>query len=168
MNNGPYFHNFDIPKTVRMEPDTINVFFYPGAARPQICRQSAGYDPYVPSVLFLTHFFPHGGKIGQLKNSGFFTEYGFATERPSSPYYRSDGYWRGPIWAPSTMLILDGLARCGEMEFVKDAARRFADMVKRSGFAENFDALTGEGLRDCAYTWTSSVFLILAHDYLED
>ena len=106
--------------------------------------------------------------IGQLKNSGFFTEYGFATERPVSPFYRSDGYWRGPIWAPSTMLILDGLARCGETEFVKDAAKRFSDMVKRSGFAENFDALTGEGLRDRAYTWTSSVFLILAHDYLED
>ena len=73
MNNGPYFHNFDIPETVHMEPDTINVFFYPGAARPQICRQSAGYDPYVPSVLFLTHFFPHGGKTGQLNSMASLT-----------------------------------------------------------------------------------------------
>jgi hypothetical protein len=28
--------------------------------------------------------------------------------------------------------------------------------------AENFDALTGEGLCDRAYTWTASVFQILA------
>ena len=68
INNGPYFHNFDIPKSVKMEPDTINVFFYPGAARPQICRQAARFDPYIPSVLFLTHFFPHGPELGR-KNS---------------------------------------------------------------------------------------------------
>ena len=65
INNGPYFHSLDIPDTVKMEPDTINVFFYPGAARPQVCRQAARYDPYVPSVLFLTHFFPHGNALGR-------------------------------------------------------------------------------------------------------
>jgi len=27
---------------------------------------------------------------------------------------------------------------------------------------ENYDALTGRGLRDPAYTWTCSVFLLLA------
>lgn len=32
--------------------------------------------------------------------------------------------------------------------------------------AENFDALTGKPLRDQAYTWTASVFLVLAHEYL--
>jgi hypothetical protein len=38
-------------------------------------------------------------------------------------------------------------------------------MVNLSGMAENFDALTGAGLRDRAFTWTSSVFLILGHEY---
>jgi hypothetical protein len=28
-----------------------------------------------------------------------------------------------------------------------------------------FNALTGKGLRDRAYTWTSSVFMILAHEF---
>ena len=45
-------------------------------------------------------------------------------------------------------------------------ARRFLKMVEKSGCAENFDALTGEGLRDRAYTWTSSITLLLAEDYL--
>ncbi|CAH8709735.1 hypothetical protein M5W83_04700 [Paenibacillus thiaminolyticus] len=95
----------------------------------------------------------------------FFTPHGFATESIGSPAYEPDGYWRGPIWAPVMMLLLDGLARCGEEELAAEAARRFCDMSARSGMAENFDALTGEGLRDRAFTWTSSVFLMLAHEY---
>ena len=104
--------------------------------------------------------------ISVLKSERFYTEYGLATEAIDSDVYDSDGYWRGPIWAPSTLLLIDGLVNCGEKEFAKDIAKKFCDMVAKSGCAENFDALTGEGLRDKAYTWTSSVFLILAHDYL--
>jgi hypothetical protein len=32
--------------------------------------------------------------------------------------------------------------------------------------AENFNALTGAPLRDRAHTWSASVFVILAHEYL--
>lgn len=34
------------------------------------------------------------------------------------------------------------------------------------GFAENYNAVTGESLRDRAYTWTSSGVFILAEEYL--
>jgi len=96
----------------------------------------------------------------------FLTNHGLATERLRSPYYQADGYWRGPIWAPSTLLLVDGLNAVGEVAFAQELSRRFCAMVDHSGMAENFDALTGEGLRDRAYSWTSSVFLILAHEYL--
>jgi len=105
--------------------------------------------------------------IAGLKEEGrFLTEHGLATESLRSPLYQSDGYWRGPIWAPSTMIMVDGLAAAGEIEFARELSRRFCDMAARSGMAENYDAITGNGLRDRAYTWTSSVFLILAHEYL--
>ena len=65
VNNGPYFENFDIPKTVKMEPDTINVFFYPGAARPRVCRTGARFDAIIPSILFLTHYLPDGPPLSQ-------------------------------------------------------------------------------------------------------
>ena len=105
--------------------------------------------------------------IAGLKEDGrFLTEYGLATESPRSSWYQPDGYWRGPIWAPSTMLIVDGLMSLGEKSLAREIARRFCDMAARNGMAENFDALTGVGLRDMAYTWTSSVFLILAHEYV--
>ncbi len=65
INNGPYFWSFDIPKTVQMEPDTINVFFYPGPARSRVCRKSILFDELIPSVLFLTHFLPDGPRLSQ-------------------------------------------------------------------------------------------------------
>ncbi|HIU75335.1 MAG TPA: glycogen debranching protein [Candidatus Pelethocola excrementipullorum] len=104
--------------------------------------------------------------IKVLYGNKFYTDYGFATESPDSVFYRTDGYWRGPIWAPSTMILLDGLYQCGEKGLVREAADRFAAMVTEGGFAENFDALTGKGLRDRAYTWTSSAFLVMTHEYL--
>jgi glycogen debranching enzyme len=94
------------------------------------------------------------------------TEHGLATESPRSPHYQPDGYWRGPIWAPPTLLAVHGLWRLGQRGLARDLARRFCLLCERQGFAENFDALTGAGLRDRAYTWTSSVFLVLAREYV--
>ena len=94
---------------------------------------------------------------------GHLTEWGLATERTDSPNYREDGYWQGPIWGPSTYIAFTGLMRCGFDELADDIARRFCALCRKSGFAENFNALTGDSLCDPAYTWTSSVFLLLAH-----
>jgi hypothetical protein len=89
------------------------------------------------------------------------TEFGPATELPDSPHYEPDGYWRGPIWAPSTFIVVEGLRASGLPELAADVASRFRRLCERGGFAENFDALTGEGLRDRAYTWTAAVYLLL-------
>jgi hypothetical protein len=96
---------------------------------------------------------------------GHLTPYGLASELTSSAHYRADGYWRGPIWAPSTVLIEDGLRRSGCTDLADDVSGRFRALCERSGFAENFDAMTGGGLRDRAYTWTASGYLILAEAY---
>lgn len=103
--------------------------------------------------------------INNLKSSGLITPHGLATEPPNSPLYESDGYWRGPIWAPSTLLIVDGLSQMGEIELAQEIAKKFCVLCSESGFAENFDAQSGAGLRDRGYTWTASVFLILARYY---
>jgi putative isomerase len=96
-----------------------------------------------------------------ITTKGFLTEYGLATEQPDSPFYKEDGYWRGPIWAPTTMLLVDGLISSSKKEVALEIAKKFCTMAAKSGMAENYNALTGEGLRDPAFTWTSSVFLIL-------
>ena len=92
----------------------------------------------------------------------FVTEWGLATEHPQSDQYAADGYWRGPIWAPSTYIAVCGLERCGRSPLALDIARRFCRVCAHNGFSENFNAVTGEALRDRANTWTASVFLLLA------
>lgn len=107
------------------------------------------------------------------------TEFGLATERPDSPDYTPDGYWRGPIWAPVTVILIDGLLCCGEVGQAGDPAgqitslagqiaARFCRLVQRSGPAENFDALTGAPLRDSGYTWTASALLWLLQNPLKE
>jgi glycogen debranching enzyme len=95
------------------------------------------------------------------------TRFGLATERPTSTRYAADGYWRGPIWAPSTVLMEDGLRRAGHTDLADDISVRFRALCERSGFAENFDALSGAAQRDRAYTWTASAYLLLAAAHTE-
>ena len=91
------------------------------------------------------------------------TEHGLATEPVASPDYRADGYWRGPIWAPATALLEDGLRQSGAADLADLVVARFQALCERSGFAENFDAVSGAGLRDRAYTWTAAVHLMFGH-----
>lgn len=100
--------------------------------------------------------------IRRLQSDGFLTAWGPATENPASPHYEPDGYWRGPIWAPTTYLIWDGLRQQDEAALAHDIARRFCALCETSGMAENFDAITGAGLRDQAFAWTSAVYLLLS------
>lgn len=100
--------------------------------------------------------------IERLKQE-FLTECGLATESPYSAKFDADGYWRGPIWAPVTYLIVDGLYRAGEEELAREIGRKFCSMLENraGGNYENFDAKTGKGLRAPGYTWTASVYLLL-------
>jgi hypothetical protein len=102
--------------------------------------------------------------LKSLEEEGYITQWGIATESTLSRHYSSDGYWLGPIWAPSTFLMVDALFRSGENNLAKEIGSRFLDLVETSGFAENFDAITGAPLRDRAFAWTASTYLILARD----
>ncbi len=95
------------------------------------------------------------------------TAHGLATEPVSSAQYEADGYWRGPIWAPSTAIVEDGLRRSGFEALADVVSARFRELCERSGFAENFDAVTGAGLRDRAYTWTAAVYLLFAAHHVQ-
>jgi alpha-galactosidase len=55
INNGPYYRNYDIPNDHKTS--NPNVFFFPGQARAWIARSPLTYDKWIPSVLFLTHYF---------------------------------------------------------------------------------------------------------------
>jgi hypothetical protein len=105
--------------------------------------------------------------IADLRKRASESSFGLASEPEKSPLYAADGYWRGPIWAPSTMIITAELDEMGEHTLADSLKERFCRMAQKSGMAENFDAQTGDALRDPAYTWTSSVFLQFAPELAE-
>ena len=116
-------------------------------------------------VLASDRFAPDLSEALAARIAAHLTTWGPATQLVDTPEYEGDGYWRGPIWAPSTMLIEEGLRRGGHVELADTINERFRALCERSGFAENFDARTGAGLRDRAYTWTASVYLVFAHEH---
>ncbi|MEY9866799.1 glycogen debranching enzyme [Peribacillus sp. B2I2] len=99
--------------------------------------------------------------LNLLKSERYLTKWGIASEAIDSPYYEEDAYWRGPI-APTTLLFIEAFEECGEQQLANEVTEKFLELCKYGGFAENFHAETGEGLRDLAHTWTSSVFIHLA------
>jgi alpha-galactosidase len=63
INNGPYFGSYNIP----CPPGYCsNMFFFPGPARAWICRAPLGFDKWIPSTLFLTHYLPDDPADNQL------------------------------------------------------------------------------------------------------
>jgi alpha-galactosidase len=56
INNGPYYENYDIP--IDQEKTYSNIFVQQGQARTWIARSPLTFDKWIPSVLFLTHYFP--------------------------------------------------------------------------------------------------------------
>ena len=132
------------------------------------------FDPKPTSLLMLMPLvlgkeLPDGivsALVQQLKRD-FLTAYGPASEAYRSPKYESNGYWRGPIWAPATYLLADGLLRAGHRDLAYELAWRFCATVESAGGDyENFDALTGQGLKAPGYTWTAAVHLLFLNEFL--
>ena len=65
------------------------------------------------------------------------------------------------------MVIVESLDAIGEKAFALDLRLKFCQLVAKNGMSENFDAITGVGQDDPAYSWTSSVFLIFAHELFD-
>jgi len=108
--------------------------------------------------------------LAQLTEQGhFLTEHGLATESLKSSDYRSDGYWRGPIWAPVMLLFTSVLEEMGESALMQDIVSRFYTCMHQNGMAENYDAIKGKGLVDPAFAWSSSVYLHykIKYDFLK-
>ncbi|MGF1634212.1 MAG: amylo-alpha-1,6-glucosidase [Phycisphaerae bacterium] len=107
--------------------------------------------------------------ITDLRPDGpWLTRFGPATESTESPKNAEDSYWRGPIWAPPTYMLFDGLRAAGETNLAAELATRFCRTVaSQGGMYENYSAITGRGLRCPTYAWTAAVFIRLA-EWLHD
>jgi glycogen debranching enzyme len=92
---------------------------------------------------------------------GFEGNYGLATERRDSSYYRKGGYWLGPVWAPVTLLFVDALDSAGYTGAAARLAAKFRRLPALGLMAENFDPDSGEGFDENAFAWTAGVYTVL-------
>ena len=95
----------------------------------------------------------------------FEAPFGLTTEQKDSSLYKAGGYWLGPLWAPVTYLFIDALRANGYPDFAKRLAYRFFEVTKIGLMAENYDAFTGRGYDDQAFTWPACVFLQLEKEF---
>jgi hypothetical protein len=78
------------------------------------------------------------------------------TVPPAAPEFEPARYWRGPVWVSVNWLVIRGLGHAGSD--LRDAT---LDLVRREGFWEYFDALTGEGRGIAGFTWSAALTLDL-------
>jgi len=71
-------------------------------------------------------------------------------------------YWRGPVWAVVNWLLVDGLRRNGLDAQAESLRVSTLDAIRRAGFAEYFDPVTGEGLGGGSFSWTAAAWLVLS------
>jgi alpha-galactosidase len=70
LNNGAYFHNFDLAKPWQtpLANGNLNIFVNPGPARGWFTRPVLTYDKWLPSILFLTYYQTDEPRNSQLIN----------------------------------------------------------------------------------------------------
>ncbi|HEY4963246.1 MAG TPA: trehalase family glycosidase [Candidatus Saccharimonadales bacterium] len=78
-----------------------------------------------------------------------------------SPWYSSRRYWQGPTWMNTNWLIIDGLKRYGFKDHAEALTESSIELVKKSGFHEYFDPVTGEGFGIDNFSWTASLIVDL-------
>ncbi len=87
----------------------------------------------------------------------FYSPYGIRTVSKQEPSYRSNGFWRGPIWFAPHWFMYKGLKAYGfdkEAAWIKEVSRGHID---RNGFREYFNPETGKAHGAHNFTWGTLV-----------
>jgi glycogen debranching enzyme len=78
---------------------------------------------------------------------------------PATSLFEPRRYWRGPVWLIVNWMVADGLRACGRADLADRLREDSLALVRRHGFFEYFDPMTGEGLGGANFTWTAAVTL---------
>ena len=108
-----------------------------------------------------------------IKNNGFMTPYGFASESPESPRFRG-GFTAGSVIVPAQLIMCLALEAAGKPELAKEMGLRYARTLRDNGMFHIHSALTGEADRSLVAfgekqlfwsSWASSCYLFFADRY---
>lgn len=78
---------------------------------------------------------------------------------PQDARFDSLRYWRGPTWGFVNSMIGLGLAESGLTSEAETLRQRTAEVIRKGGFAEYFDPITGAPAGGDSFTWTAAIWL---------
>ncbi len=100
--------------------------------------------------------------VKMLENEHFFgPSYPVPSVPVNSSWFKPTLYWQGPTWVNMNWLIIDGLERNGFHDHANALKESTIEMVKRSGFSEYFNPLTGEAAGAKNFSWTAALVIDL-------
>lgn len=67
--------------------------------------------------------------------------------------YHPEGFWRGPVWMATNWFIIKGLLNYRMGDEAQKIYQSSLNLIEQSGFREQFDPETGEGLGAKDFTW---------------
>ncbi len=92
-----------------------------------------------------------------LNKKEFWTPYGIPTVSMSERKFSATGYWRGPMWANINWMLHRGLLRYGLKSVADELLQKTMAAVRKSGFREYYNPMTGEGLGAKDFGWSTLV-----------
>lgn len=88
--------------------------------------------------------------------------YPVPTTALDSPWFNPENYWLGPVWVNTNWMVVHGLVDTGFADPAAQLTRQTLDLVKRSGYREYFNPLTGQGYGTGSFSWTAALTIDLA------
>jgi len=89
-----------------------------------------------------------------LNENRFWTEFPVpSTSLQEESFDPSGGFWRGPVWMAPNWFIYKGLKRYGFDDVAEIIKQKTIALIERSGFREQYNPLTGEGIGATNFTW---------------
>lgn len=83
----------------------------------------------------------------------FGAAYAVPTVSQDEPSYDPKGFWRGPVWIATNWFIYKGLLNYGFNDIAEDIKKSSIKLIEKSGFREQFNPHTGEGMGAKDFTW---------------
>ncbi|MBI2144864.1 hypothetical protein HYU18_00920 [Candidatus Woesearchaeota archaeon] len=87
----------------------------------------------------------------------FWTPYAIPTVSISERKFSAGGYWRGPMWININWMLHRGLLRYGFKTVAAELLEKTVAAVKKSGFREYYNPITGAGIGAKQFGWSTLV-----------
>lgn len=81
---------------------------------------------------------------------------------PDHPKFQPRRYWCGPLWPQMNTIIAKGLGEQGETGLADRVRTDLTTCIRKSGFRECFDSVSGAGCIGTNFSWTAAMWLAQA------